>query len=246
VLRRLTPALLLVLSATSASQADLISFRSAEECRTQPGPAAPSGHWVYRIDRTNHRRCWFLASGGANVRSRFGRTKLVPHRDEPAITGDVRRVQEPPTDPNVSPAITEPRTALAAEQLVTPQFAPPALEPAPQLLVPVTVSTISYKRPSALIQTPLEPSANDEQKSAANGVKSNLLADAAATSLLLAGGALYLAARIVRYRRRRRFDDARKITCHRVPIVSSPSLAAELPSASKILEKIRVQNRTPS
>jgi len=33
----------------------------ASDCVAAPGAAAPSGqHWYYRIDRPNHRRCWYL------------------------------------------------------------------------------------------------------------------------------------------------------------------------------------------
>jgi hypothetical protein len=243
VLRQLMPALLLVLSATSVSRADFVFFRSAEECRAQPGPAAPSGHWVYRIDRSNHRRCWFLASGGLDAH-RFGHAKLATHRDEPEATGDVQRAQDVTADLNVSPAITEPRTASAAEQPVAPQLAPPS--PAPQPLAAVTIPTISYKRPSALNQEPFNVSVYAERSSGTSTIKPNFLADAAATILLLACGILYLAARIIRYQRLWAPHAARKIAGHRVPIIRSPSLAAELPSASEILERIRLQSKTPS
>jgi hypothetical protein len=43
--------------------------RAADDCMTQPGAAPPQGsHWYYRLDRTNHRQCWYLAAEGARVR----------------------------------------------------------------------------------------------------------------------------------------------------------------------------------
>jgi hypothetical protein len=43
---------------------------AADECKTKPGPSAPSGsHWYYRINRTDQRRCWFLGPEAAKVRS---------------------------------------------------------------------------------------------------------------------------------------------------------------------------------
>src|SRR4029078_3550442 len=33
----------------------------ARECLSRPNKAAPDGsHWWYRIDRSTHRRCWYL------------------------------------------------------------------------------------------------------------------------------------------------------------------------------------------
>ena len=35
---------------------------AADPCLTQPNPLAGSGHWYYRIDRSNQRKCWYLRS----------------------------------------------------------------------------------------------------------------------------------------------------------------------------------------
>src|SRR5437016_10683437 len=43
--------------------------RAGDDCLTKPGAAQPQGsHWYYRLDRTNHRQCWYLAAEGAKVR----------------------------------------------------------------------------------------------------------------------------------------------------------------------------------
>jgi hypothetical protein len=43
--------------------------RAADDCMTKPDAAPPQGsHWYYRLDRTNHRQCWYLAAEGAKVR----------------------------------------------------------------------------------------------------------------------------------------------------------------------------------
>jgi hypothetical protein len=199
----------------------------------------PGEHWVYRIDRTNHRRCWFLASGGTDARSRFGRTKLATQRNEAEITKDTPRLQSAPADPNVSPATTGPQTAIS-EQPLAPQITSASLKPASQALAPVTVPTISYKQISP------EVPVHADRKRATSAINWNFLADVAATILLLTGGVLYLAARMVRYRGPGASHDARKTAVDRVPTIRSPSLAVELPTASEILEKIRIQSRTPS
>src|SRR5579863_6309417 len=36
------------------------STRASDACASAPGAAAPAGqHWYYRVDRVNHRKCWF-------------------------------------------------------------------------------------------------------------------------------------------------------------------------------------------
>src|SRR3984893_6781585 len=43
--------------------------RPGNVCWTNRDPPPPQGsHWYYRLDRTNHRQCWYLAAEGAKVR----------------------------------------------------------------------------------------------------------------------------------------------------------------------------------
>lgn len=41
---------------------------AADDCLSEPKhQAPPGGHWYYRIDGPNHRKCWFLADEGQKV-----------------------------------------------------------------------------------------------------------------------------------------------------------------------------------
>jgi hypothetical protein len=237
VLRRLMPGLLLALPATTALQGDLAIVQAAEECRAKPGPAAPGGgRWYYRIDRGDHRRCWFLASGDAGERSRLRRTRLATRREFRTDNSDgVRQTQQGPTEPQIALAPAEPAPAApTAARPTLLQVVAPSLDPASQPLVPHTVPTISYRRPSATVQTPsgllADTRRTDEESAAvASDAKSRLLVGAAATGLLFAGGILHYIGRRVRHRPHRR-SDAQRVTVHRaVPIVRSPSLTTKLP-----------------
>jgi hypothetical protein len=43
---------------------------ASEDCVTAPNRQAPQGsHWYYRLDRTNHRKCWYLGDHGARARN---------------------------------------------------------------------------------------------------------------------------------------------------------------------------------
>src|SRR5262245_38817003 len=42
----------------------------ADDCLAAPNfQAGQSGHWYYRIDRANHRKCWYLGQTGQKVRT---------------------------------------------------------------------------------------------------------------------------------------------------------------------------------
>ena len=233
------PGLLLALSATTALQADLAIVQAAEECRAKPGPAAPGGgRWHYRIDRGDHRRCWFLASGDAGERSRLLRTRLATRREFRTDNSDgVRQTQQGPTEPQVALAPAEPApAALTGARPAILQVVAPSVDPALQTLSPRTVPTISYRRPSAIVQTPSNLLADtrrtdEESATVTSDPKLRLLVAAAATGLLFAGGILHYIGRRVRHRPRRRSDAQRVIVHRAVPIVRSPSLTAKLPTA---------------
>jgi hypothetical protein len=41
-----------------------IAARAADDCLSEPKPQTrPGGHWYYRIDSSNHRKCWYLGEG---------------------------------------------------------------------------------------------------------------------------------------------------------------------------------------
>src|SRR6516225_8108512 len=79
--QRLVPALLLVVPATGALSASSDTIRTAEECRAGPGPATVGGgRWLYRVNRADHRRCWFQSSGGIGRAPRQARAGSPRHR----------------------------------------------------------------------------------------------------------------------------------------------------------------------
>src|SRR5258708_25755408 len=42
--------------------------RAADDCLSEPkNQTPPGGHWYYRIDGPNHRKCWFLGDEGQKV-----------------------------------------------------------------------------------------------------------------------------------------------------------------------------------
>jgi hypothetical protein len=42
--------------------------RAADDCLSEPkNQTPPGGHWYYRIDGPNHRKCWFLGNEGQKV-----------------------------------------------------------------------------------------------------------------------------------------------------------------------------------
>jgi hypothetical protein len=87
---------LLLVASTIAPLTTLDFALSAEECRTSPGATGPSGsHWLYRINRTDHRRCWFLSSNLDRIqshavrRSRADATMEKPQPvKQPTVIGD--------------------------------------------------------------------------------------------------------------------------------------------------------------
>jgi hypothetical protein len=77
---------------------------AADECLSAPNhQLSTTGHWNYRIDRTNHRKCWYVKSAGRKVRS----VAAKPHR--------VRVTQPTPEAAAEPPAI-----AWRVEQPVVP------------------------------------------------------------------------------------------------------------------------------
>lgn len=59
---------------------------SAAECLTAPSASAPAdGHWYYRTDRAQQRKCWFLRTGSEQVARGAAAANEVPaDKDTPA------------------------------------------------------------------------------------------------------------------------------------------------------------------
>jgi hypothetical protein len=134
--RRLS-AILLLVAATVASLTTVEVGLSAEECRIAPGAAAPSGsHWLYRIHRIDHRRCWFLSSNAA-IASRHRIAGATSKAPQVQLTND--------TDENLPTVQKREEPALIAEASST---APVAKEKSSETLVARAVPVIVYKTQS--------------------------------------------------------------------------------------------------
>jgi hypothetical protein len=118
---RLVQALLLAVTATVALPGSVSFVQAAEECRSKPGPTASSGsRWLYQINRTDHRHCWFLSSKAVSTQSQSSRRYRhlagesdavrqdqqggsdLKARSAPASETDVAEAAEPPTAPQIA------------------------------------------------------------------------------------------------------------------------------------------------
>jgi hypothetical protein len=83
--------LVIVLAAVSWTARSTLAQRAADECMTKPGSAAPQGrHWYFRVNRTDHRHCWYVGPEGAHVSASvraFARASVVRAAGRPAPPG---------------------------------------------------------------------------------------------------------------------------------------------------------------
>jgi len=185
----MAPALLLVVPATAALWASTEFVHAAEECRARPGSTAPPGNgWYYRINRTDHRRCWFL--GAKNASAHFTRHRHFAGDS----TGGIRQEQQESAQPQIASSQIELTDGpLPAARATVPQAATPTLDAATKYLVPRSVPTVTFRKPSPDARTPLERGEVALQPSAPRGNFAFVaLSEAAATSLLFVGGGLFL------------------------------------------------------
>jgi hypothetical protein len=64
---------------------------AGDDCVAKPNSAAPQGsHWYYRVDRTAHRRCWFLGPEGLKVRQAESPKRLLSATSTPQFNSDTR------------------------------------------------------------------------------------------------------------------------------------------------------------
>ncbi len=201
--RKLLSAILVVLPATAASTAqNTIVEAASDECRAKPGSAGPPGsRWHYRVNRVDHRRCWFVSSQGGSGHSRPRRTASMGRRH--FVSRSRHEVPHVQYDREVNPEMASAQMALPHEQAPLPDFAArwPDL-PSSQDLGPRKVATISYARPTT--NAPTLPTASVgakravERSSAGEAFNSVFFGGALTATLLVAGGVSYFA------RRRRR------------------------------------------
>jgi hypothetical protein len=192
---RLVQALLLAVPATAALSGSVSFVQAAEECRAKPGQMAPSGsRWLYRINRTDHRHCWFLSSKAVSAHSQLSRRHRHLAGEPDALRQDQ---QQNGSDLKARSApASETDVAEAAKPPTAPQIAAPSVEPSSETLVAHSVPTIVYRVPSVSAQTvsgPTAVAARTLVPQPAGASRSNvvLLAGAAAFGLLFAAGAFH-------------------------------------------------------
>ena len=192
---RLVQALLLAVPATVALPGSVSVVQAAEECRSKPGPTAPSGsRWLYRINRTDHRHCWFLSSKAVSTQSQSSRR----YRHLAGESDALRQDQQGGSDLKALAApASETDVAEMAEPPTAPQVAAPSVESSSENLVAHSVPTIVYRLPPPSAQTVSRPTvvaARTVEPQPAGASKTNvvLLAGAAVLGLLFAAVAFHV------------------------------------------------------
>ena len=123
----LVPAILVVIPpAMCLTMRQSLAESTADACRAKPGSAGPAGgHWYYRINGADGRRCWFLSKAGIEGMKVRSVAREESHR--------------PARNPKAQHSLTE--TALPSPAQATPAPAAPAqVTPAPMALGASTTS----------------------------------------------------------------------------------------------------------
>ncbi len=213
---RVVTVLLVVVPATAALLASTGAVQAVEECRLEPGLAAPSGtEWNYRINRDHH-RCWFLSSRAVRSHhTQLRRSASVGKHH--AATGDAL-AQDQTRDSDLPAASPSGKTniAAAAEQFAVPQAATTIVEQSSANLIPRIVPTITYKAPPATPETVLGQTVSaarvaERTPASATNTNFDLLAGAAA-ALLVAGGTFHFTRRGQRKSHNRHTGQTRRAT----------------------------------
>jgi hypothetical protein len=199
---RLIQALLLGVPAAATFSTGVSIVQAAEECRLKPDSTAPSGsRWVYRINRADHRHCWYLSSKAGITHSHLAHRYRhlagdpeAARQDQQGGDSDLQTAFAPSDKTDV---------AVAAKLPPMPQAATPSTEHPPDDLIPRSVSTVVYRLPTASAKTVTEPTAPAlpvRTVTPAATSKSNavLLAGAAAAALCFAGGVFHFTRRVHR------------------------------------------------
>jgi hypothetical protein len=208
--QRLLPAALFIMPAAAVltTEATLVEAAS-EECMAKPGsPASTSSRWYYRVDRVNHRRCWFLSTRDLSAHSRMRRASSLRGRHLISRgTGETDIAQQSELDEQTVAGPTPRQGPMLPDEQTLRELAAPQFDVlTSQGLVPHKVTTISYARPHSGAPTArgrLVDAMRAGEQSVARGVNVDLvfLGGALATALLVAGGAFQVIGRIQRTRR---------------------------------------------
>ena len=218
---------LLGVPAMASLLANVAIVQAAEECRLSPGTAAPPGSkWLYRINRADHRHCWFLSSKAGGPHSQLARR----HRHLAGEEEAARQDQQGDSDQQAASApISKNDVAETVEPPTAPQVAPLSVEPSSENLIAHSVPTIVYTLPPPSAQTvsgPTVVAARTVQRLPAGASKSNVvfLAGAAAVGLLFAAGAFHITRHVNLRSRTRAIADRHGV---RGPVVVRSSVAAK-------------------
>jgi hypothetical protein len=182
---RLARALLLMGPASVALLVSVNVVQAVQECRTTPGSTAPSGsRWLYRINRADHRHCWFLSSSAIRAPSQVSRR----HRHLTDQPSGLQRDQQTDNDVQIGSLLAEEdHVAVAAEPPPAPQVASPSVTQSSETLVARSIPTVTFRVQPATPPTVLEPAVGTRAQSAITKAsnKSNvaLLAGAAVVGL---------------------------------------------------------------
>jgi hypothetical protein len=78
-----------VIAATVLMPVGCAPASAAADCLSGPNHAAPGGsHWRYRVDRQNHRKCWYLAdAAGRSEQAVSARLLRLANRPLPLLAG---------------------------------------------------------------------------------------------------------------------------------------------------------------
>ncbi len=227
---RLVTALLVVVPATAALSASTDAVRAVEECRLEPGLAAPSGSkWNYRVNR-DHRRCWFLSSRAVRSHHTLLRRAASVGKHHRAASDAL--VQDQPRASDLQAASPPGKTdiAAAAEPLAVSQAAAASVEQSSPNLIPRIVPTIAYKATPQTVLGPTVSAARVAERTPASATNTDfVLLTGAAAALLVAGGTFYFARRN-RLGVRAYLGAARRAI--RGSVVGSPVASKRLPSTS--------------
>jgi hypothetical protein len=119
----------LLFAAFLASMVSTFTTRAAapaNDCLSGPNhQTPPGGHWYYRIDRPNSRRCWFLGDEGQYA-SQTGSRRPSASPSAPTLPRQTAVAIEPPlADARAElPMVTTPTEPAQPEKIIVPDVSP--------------------------------------------------------------------------------------------------------------------------
>jgi len=112
-----------------------IPSNAADDCLSGPKGATPQGsHWYYHLEKGTGRKCWYLGSQGATIKSNSNTARATTVKPDDTATANEPPVkdQQEVLQPSVANARAELRPTAPAPALTS--NAPAAALPAPGLL----------------------------------------------------------------------------------------------------------------